>query len=70
MMFIKVTNMVQERAGDPILINVDKIISVYEDHVEGGSLKTIIYLSETLVFHVEESIEKVHSLIKAAIASR
>ena len=66
-MFIKVTNMLKDRAGDPLLINVDKIVSVYEDHVEGGSLKTVIYISDNLFFHVEESIEKVYSLIKSAI---
>jgi hypothetical protein len=65
-MFIKVTNMYDKRSGDPLLINVDKIVSVYEEHEEGGSLRTVIWASEKLSFHVEESIEKVYALIKEA----
>lgn len=65
-MFIKVTNSHLERAGDPILINVNSIVSVFEDHVGGGSLRTVIYSSDNLFWNVEESVEKVYSLIKMA----
>lgn len=66
-MFIKVTNTTPDRVGDPIIINVNSIVSVYEDHVEGGSLRTAIFSSEKLVWYVEESLEKVFTLMKAAV---
>ena len=69
-MFIKVTNSFPDRAGDPLLINVNAIVSVYEDHIEGGSLRTIIWSSEHLNWHVEESVEKIHSMIKAALSNQ
>lgn len=66
-MFIKLTNTHIARAGDPILININSIVSVYEDHVDGGSLRTVVYSSDSLNWYVEESVEKIYSLIKAAI---
>ena len=64
-MFIKVTNASPERAGDPILLNINSILSVYENHEESGSLSTVIFSTNGLTWVIEESIEKVHSLIKA-----
>ena len=69
-MFIKVTNAFSERAGDPLVININSIVAVYEDHVPGGSLKTIVWASDKLNWHVEESVEKIHSLIKAALSNQ
>lgn len=66
-MFIKVTNSLNTRAGDPLIININMITSVYEEHVEGGSLMTVIYVSDRLSFNVEESIEQVYKLIETAV---
>lgn len=65
-MFIKVTNADIERCGDPVVININSIVSVYEDHVEGGSLMTVIYSSNGLMWHVEESLETVYRLLEEA----
>lgn len=69
-MFIRVVNSHGDRRGDPLLININSIVSVYEDHSEGGSLKTVIYASDKLAWTVEESIEKIHALIKEAINTK
>lgn len=66
-MFIKVTNCSHERAGDPLIININEILSVYEDHIDGGSLRTVIYSRSGLTWNVEESIEKVNRLIDSAV---
>ena len=65
-MFIKVTNADIERRGDPVVININSIVSVYEDHAEGGSLMTVIYSSNGLMWHVEESLETVYRLLEEA----
>lgn len=69
-MFIKVTNAVLGRRGDPLILNINMINSVFENHVEGGSLSTMIYHSDNLNWAVEESLEKVHALINEAIARK
>lgn len=66
-MFIKVTNATDMFKGEPLLINVNNIISVYEDHGEVGSLSTKIYGGRDLVWTVEESFEQVHSKINEAV---
>lgn len=66
-MFIKLTNCHKDRLGDPILINANSILSVYEDHEEGGSLKTIIYSTTGMVWYIEESVETVYKLIQEAL---
>jgi hypothetical protein len=68
-MFIKVTNMTAGRNGDPLIINLNSIIAVYDDHEEGGSLSTKIYGYGNLTWTVEESVHEVHDAIKAAINS-
>ena len=65
-MFIKLTNMVQDRKGDPLYINVNFIKVVYEDHVPGGSLMTQIH-AEGVTWSVEESLGEVMKLIGEAI---
>lgn len=66
-MFIKVTNAGIERRGDPVIININSVVSVYEDHVEGGSLMTVIYSSNGLMWYVEESLEAVYRLLEEAL---
>ena len=65
-MFIKLTNMFSERKGDPLYINVNHIIVVYEDHVPGGSLMTQVH-AKGLTWNVEESLGEVMKLIREAV---
>jgi hypothetical protein len=65
-MFIKLTNMVPERKGDPLYVNVNHIKVVYEDHVEGGSLLTQVH-AENITWSVEESLGEVMKLIGEAV---
>jgi hypothetical protein len=65
-MFIRLTNMVPERKGDPLYINVNHIKVVYEDHVEGGSLLTQVH-AENVTWSVEESLGEVMKLIGEAV---
>lgn len=64
-MFIKLTNILPERKGEPLYINVDHIKVVYEDHVPGGSLVTQLH-SENVTWSVEESLGEVMKLINGA----
>lgn len=64
-MFIKLTNTIPERKGDPLYINVDHIKVVYEDHVPGGSLVTQVH-AENVTWSVEESLGEVMKLINGA----
>ena len=64
-MFIKLTNMIPERKGDPLHINVDHIKVVYEDHLPGGSLLTQVH-SDNVTWTVEESLGEVMKLIEKA----
>lgn len=65
-MFIRLTNMVPERKGDLLYINIDHIKVVYEDHVPGGSLITQVH-AEGLTWTVEESLGEVMKLIGEAV---
>jgi len=65
-MFIKLTNMVPDRKGDPLYVNVNHIKVVYEDHVEGGSLLTQVH-AENVTWSVEESLGEVMKLIGEAV---
>lgn len=59
-MLIKLTNAAEGRQDDPIYINTDHIVAVYEDKTEGGSLATKIYGGPTgLVWEVQESLSEV-----------
>jgi hypothetical protein len=42
-MMLKFTNRHTDRLGDPVYINKEWIVSVFEEHAEGGSLSTVIY---------------------------
>jgi hypothetical protein len=64
-MFIKLTNMIPERKGEPLYINVNLIKVIFEDHVPGGSLVTQIH-AENITWSVEESLGEVIKLINGA----
>ena len=65
-MFIKLTNAIFERKGDPLYVNVNHIKVVYEDHVEGGSLLTQVH-AENITWSVEESLGEVMKLLGEAV---
>ena len=67
-MFIRVKNAKENMRGEPLLININSIISIFEDHVEGGSLFTVIYSSKELSWIVEEGIEEVYKKIEEALS--
>ena len=63
-MFIKLTNAAEGRKGDPILINVNHILSVYENPTNGGSLQTVVYGFNGLSWTVEEGFSTVEQKIR------
>ena len=65
MSMLKFTNTNNQRAGDPLYINSDCIIAVYENHLQGGSLRTIIYggHGSPIEWNVEESLNEVIKII-------
>ena len=65
-MFIKLTNAIFERKGDPLYVNVNHIKVVYEDHEPGGSLITQVH-AENITWTVEESLGEVMKLIGEAV---
>ena len=67
-MFVKLTNNVDDRKDDPIFININYIIAVYEDHMPGGSLMTKVYggSAEAIIWNVQESLGEVLKRIEAA----
>jgi uncharacterized protein YlzI (FlbEa/FlbD family) len=65
-MFIKLTNLAKGRTGDPLILNVNHITTVYEDHVEGGSLSTRVYVGiSNMTFIVEEGLMEIFNKIKS-----
>ena len=69
-MFVKLTNAAEGRKGDPILINTNHILSVYENPTDGGSLQTVIYGFNNLSWTVEEGFSVVAQKIKDAITKK
>lgn len=63
---IKLTNATAEHKGNPIHVNPDWIVVVFESPVElGGSLKTIVYGGpQGTSWEVEESPAEIAALIK------
>ena len=67
-MMLRFTNATSGRHGDPIYLNKDWIISVYEQPTDGGSLKTIIFGGPGggIPWTVEESLSEVIKIINEA----
>jgi len=64
---IKFTNASMGRKGDPIYINSEWIVSVFEDHTEGGSLATVVFGGPGgTPWFVEESLSEAIKLIDGA----
>ena len=66
-MFIRLKNAKENMRGNPLLININSIVSIFEDHVEGGSLFTVIYSNKEMSWIVEEGIEEVYKKIEEAL---
>ena len=68
MSMIRFTNASVGRKGDPIYINSEWIISVFEEHQEGGSLATIVFggPGSGTPWFVEESLSEAIKLINGA----
>ena len=64
MSMIKFTNASMGRQGDPIYINSDWIVTVFEEHKEGGSLATVVFGGpNSIPWFVEESLSEAIKLI-------
>jgi len=64
MSMLKFTNMNNQRAGDPLYINSDWVVAIYENHNEGGSLSTVIFGGpHNTEWYVEESLGQVIKII-------
>lgn len=68
MSMIKFTNASAGRKGDPIYINSEWIVSVFEEHSEGGSLATVVFggPGTGTPWFVEESLSEAIKLINGA----
>lgn len=66
-MFIKLTNAVNEYAGEPLLVNIDNIISIYCYHKKHGSLSTRVFVKDGREFVVEESYFEIEKKISELI---
>jgi hypothetical protein len=71
-MLIKFTNATNDHKGNPIYINPEHIVAVYEiATTPGGSLTTVVYGGPTgLQWFVEESMEQVVKTIKLSESTR
>ena len=64
MRMLKFTNADGRRNGDPLYINSEWIVSVYENHNQGGSLATIVFGGPGgTEWHVEEGLNEVIKII-------
>lgn len=66
-MFIKLTNARLELQGDPVILNTDMIVSVFQDSVVEGKekikQKTYIFCPPHGTWEVEESPDEILALI-------
>ena len=62
-MLCKFTNASGEYRGDPLYINKDWIVTIFEQPRDGGSLVTIVWGGPTGIgWEVEESLEKARKI--------
>lgn len=60
---LKLTNASTRLLNNPILINMDYIISMFEDEVEGKTV-TILYSKTQETWQVAENLNLIYDLIK------
>jgi hypothetical protein len=61
--FIKLTNANIELLDEVLLINMEKVISVFESVDDNGQPITMLYVSPTEFWNVKESINSIYDLI-------
>jgi len=68
MKFVKLINNAERRKGDPVYININHIVSVFEEPTNGGSLSTVIFggVGNGTRWTVEEGLGEVMKKIKEA----
>ena len=67
MTMLKFTNRNSDRIDDPLYISKDWIVSVFENHQNGGSLTTVIYGGPKCIeWYVQESLGEVIKIINEA----
>ena len=63
--FIKLTNNFEKFKGNPIYINVDHIVAVYDDMDANGMTRTIVFGSVNgIMWDVEEPVSKIIKMIE------
>jgi len=62
-MILKLTNNNIHQKGNTILINMDHIISVYEDEIEGDKV-TVLYSNTNQSWYVAEKINIIFNMVK------
>lgn len=68
-MLVKFTNASDMLKGNPLYINSEHVVSVFESPTDGGSLKTIIWGGPTGIgWEIEESLNQAVKLINSANA--
>lgn len=67
-MMAKFVNRMQGRLGDPIYINVNRILSVYEEPTKNGSLSTVIFAEDGKFWYVEEGLSEAVKKINEAFS--
>ena len=67
-MLVKFINRIEGRLGDPIYINVNKILSVYEEPTQRGSLSTVVYGESDKFWFIEEGLSEAVKKINQALS--
>jgi hypothetical protein len=66
-MIVKFTNTAPGLEGNPLYINSDHIVSVFETPTDSGSLKTVVWGGPSVTgWTIEESLSEAVKLINAA----
>ena len=68
MSMLKFTNNNGKYKGNPLYINSDSIVSIFEEPTDGGSLATVIYggFGSPQRWYVEEGLSEVIKIINEA----
>ena len=66
-MMLKFTNASGEYSGNPLYINSEWIVSIYEQPTDGGSLMTVVYGGpSSIVWTIEESLTEAVNIFNGA----
>jgi hypothetical protein len=62
-MIIKLTNATEEYRGKKVLINSDRILSVFDGTNDSGEKITFVYVDKENIWHVSETIEQIYKMV-------